>query len=114
MNWIKKLNIGFQGVKYAFVTEKSLIVQTTFVIALVIILEMYIESWEIIKQTIIFGVIILLLEFINTLVEEICDFMEPKRNKKIKQIKDLSSGMVGLGIIFFSLITIFDILIFLY
>jgi len=94
MNWGEKFNIWLQGVKYAFVTEKSLIVQTISVTILVILLEIYIENWQIIKQTIIFGVIILLLEFINTIVEDICDFMEPKRNLKIKQIKDLSSGMV--------------------
>jgi diacylglycerol kinase len=38
--------------------------------------------------------IVMALEMINTSIELICDFMEPEKNPKIKEIKDISAGAV--------------------
>ena len=41
--------------------------------------------------------LVILMEFINTAIERICDLIDPKMNPKIKYIKDLSAGSVLLA-----------------
>lgn len=51
------------------------------------------ELWFV-RQTFFLGFAVVILEFINTVFEDVCDFMEPKWNEQIKHIKDLSAGIV--------------------
>ena len=44
------------------------------------------------KNLFIFFILIILTEIINTAIELICDFIEPKYNKKIRNIKDVASA----------------------
>jgi diacylglycerol kinase (ATP) len=51
------------------------------------------ELWFV-RQTFFLGFAVVILEFINTVFEDVCDFMEPEWNEQIKHIKDLSAGIV--------------------
>ena len=66
------------------------------------------------KFGIAFGVILLIFlvifaELVNTTIEKIMDFIEPKYNEQVKDIKDLASGFVFLMVVL-SIITAFIVL----
>lgn len=67
------------------------------------------ELWFV-RQTFFLGFAVVILEFINTVFEDVCDFMEPKWNEQIKHIKDLSAGIVILVGWVAVLLTIEDLL----
>lgn len=49
----------------------------------------------------ILGVCLLVLisEMLNSAIEKICDFIQPEKDSRIKQIKDISAGAVLLSVI---------------
>ena len=64
-----------------------------------------------IEWVIIFIIIFLVIfaELVNTTIEKIMDFIEPKYNEQVKDIKDLASGFVFLMVVL-SIITAFIVL----
>jgi diacylglycerol kinase len=108
-----KYQLWIEGLRYAFSRDKNLFIQTSIVILLLLGLEIFLQNWPLIKQTILFGTIVIILELINTAIELICDFMEPKWSIHIKRIKDIGSSIVALAIIVTFTITIIDIWILL-
>jgi diacylglycerol kinase (ATP) len=111
MKTTPKHQLWLEGLKYAFSKDKNLFTQTFVIIALLITLEIYLENWQLIKQTILFGSLVIILELINTSIELICDFIEPKWNIQIKRIKDIGSSIVAIAIITTLSITAIDILV---
>lgn len=106
-----KHKLWLEGLQYAFSKDKNLFTQTFIIIALLIILEISLENWQLIKQTILFGTFVIILELINTSIELICDFIEPKWNIQIKRIKDIGSSIVAIAIITTLSITAIDLLV---
>jgi len=104
-----KHKLWLEGLQYAFTKDKNLFTQTFIIIALLITLEIYLENWELIKQTILFGSLVIILELINTTIELICDFIHPEWNIQIKRIKDIGSSIVAIAILTTLTITAIDI-----
>jgi diacylglycerol kinase len=109
MKLFQKSKLWLEGLQYAFSKDRNLFIQTFVIIALLIILEIYLESWELIKQTILFGSLVIILELINTTIELICDFIHPEWNIQIKRIKDIGSSIVAIAILTTLTITAIDI-----
>jgi diacylglycerol kinase (ATP) len=108
MKLFQKSKLWLEGLQYAFSKDKNLFIQTFVIIALLITLEIYLESWELIKQTILFGSLVIILELINTTIELICDFIHPEWNIQIKRIKDIGSSIVAIAILTTLTITAID------
>ena len=106
---LQKSRLWLEGLQYAFSRDKNLLVQTSIILGILIGIELFLQDWLLIKQTIVFGLLIILLELINTALELICDFIEPEWNLKIKRIKDIGSSLVALAIIVTVIITLIDI-----
>ncbi len=109
MKLFQKSKLWLEGLQYAFSKDRNLFIQTFIIIALLIILEIYLESWDLIKQTILFGSLVIILELINTTIELICDFIHPEWNIQIKRIKDIGSSIVAIAILTTLTITAIDI-----
>jgi diacylglycerol kinase len=109
MKLLRKYKLWLEGLQFAFSKDRNLFIQTFVIIALLIILEIYLESWGLIKQTILFGSLVIILELINTSIELICDFIQPKWNIQIKRIKDIGSSIVAIAILTTLTITAIDI-----
>lgn len=41
--------------------------------------------------------VVLVAESLNTAIEKLCDFVQPNYDRKIKVIKDISAGAVGIA-----------------
>ena len=98
---VKKRLISFQ---YAFNGFKFLIKEEhnsrihLFAALCVIILSIFLgisgNEWV----AIIFAIgFVLVLEIVNSAIENICDFISPEKQNKIKKIKDLSAAAVLTG-----------------
>ena len=110
MNLYTRSTLQLHGIAYAFKTERGFLVQFLATVSFIIFIEIWIGQWWLIKQTILLGTGIIILELINTVIEDICDFIQPEYNTNIKNIKDLASGVVGVAISVSIIITSIDII----
>ena len=103
MSFIKKringLIIAISGMFFLLKNEDSIKLQSLFFL-LFIFLGYYFEITknEWIIHIILIG-FILTAEALNTVAEKICDFINPKYDKRIKLIKDISAGAVSFAVI---------------
>ncbi|MFL0352823.1 diacylglycerol kinase family protein [Xanthomarina sp. GH4-25] len=94
INRIKSIKYAVRGAWLLIKTEASIQVQV-FIGVIMTILGCYVglNTTEWIVQTLIIGLIIS-IEGINTVIEEIADFIHPEFHQKIGLIKDLAAGTV--------------------
>jgi diacylglycerol kinase len=84
---------ALEGLSFAFKTEPNLWIQ--FLIGIFFaIFDFATNQWILSVANLIFMSLVMSLEIVNTVVENICDIIDPKYNPKIKTIKDLSAGAV--------------------
>ena len=98
-----KFRYAFRGISFVWKTQKSFRIQCIIGIIANLIL------WH--PSVIIVTIFILSLEIINTVIERICNFINPKYNKAIEIIKDISAGSVFLacfGAIIYGLILLYE------
>ncbi len=53
--------------------------------------------------------LVLMAELFNTAVEAICDFLETRENEKIRAIKDMAAAAVGISIVIWFTVMIFNV-----
>jgi diacylglycerol kinase len=92
-NPIRSLYFAFNGIFLAVVRENSIKIQFLlgFVVVLVAIMT---NHFYLAMSNFILMSVIISLEMINTAIELICDFVEPKTSLTIKTVKDLMAGAV--------------------
>lgn len=94
INRIKSIKYAFKGALLLVKTESSIKVQVFIGIVITIIgFFVGLSTIEWIIQTLTIGLIIS-IESINTVIEEIADFIHPEYHPKIGLIKDLAAGAV--------------------
>jgi diacylglycerol kinase (ATP) len=90
---ISSIKHALQGLSFAFKTEPNLSLQ--FLIGIFFaIFDFATNQWILSVANLIFMSLVMSLEIVNTVVENICDIIDPEYNPKIKLIKDLSAGAV--------------------
>ena len=92
---IKSLTFAFKGMWLLITSEPSIMVQISISI-LVCFLGWFLDisALEWILQIFAIG-LVLVAESLNTAIEKICDFIQPKDDHKIGWIKDVSAGAVA-------------------
>ncbi len=96
---MKKFANAFRGLLVAL-SHKDVAIQAILAIGTVIlgfILNLDIIEWMVVIVCI---ALVLLAEMVNTCIENLCDIVEPKYDKRIKDIKDLAAGAVLVTAIF--------------
>lgn len=87
------LKYGLKGI-YNLITDQSILIH--ILLSFILVIVGYIREFTI-QQWILQLILIILnvgFECCNTLIEKVCDFIEPDFNEKICFIKDTSAGMV--------------------
>ncbi len=91
---IKSFSYAINGLKFIIKTQVNFIIHliaATTAVILGIILRINTCEWAILTLTI--G-LVLFAETVNTVIEQIMDFVSPEFNKKVGLIKDLAAGAV--------------------
>ncbi len=84
---------AIQGLSFAFKTEPNLWIQFTIGMFFAVF-DFATNQWILSVANLIFMSLVMSLEVMNTVVENICDIIQPEYDKRIKVIKDLSAGAV--------------------
>lgn len=104
--FLDKFKNAFRGIKIAC-KDQSILMQLVLMVLVLVFYSFFSLSeaeWFLI---IICCVLVVLFEFMNTVVERIMDFVNPEYNEEVKRIKDLSAAMVLLACIFASAIGLY-------
>ncbi|WP_299247262.1 diacylglycerol kinase [uncultured Lacinutrix sp.] len=94
VNRIKSVGFAFKGAYLLITTEASLKVQSVIGVLMTVLgfcVGLTATEWCI--QVLIIAMV-MALEGVNTVVEEIADFIHPEHHTKIGLIKDLAAGAV--------------------
>lgn len=91
---LQSFRYAFNGLRYLLKEEHNSrihFIATVFVVVLAIIFRINTYEWI----AIIFSIgLVIAVEIINTVIENIADFISPGKNESIKKIKDLSAAAV--------------------
>ncbi|KKT56967.1 MAG: diacylglycerol kinase [Candidatus Amesbacteria bacterium GW2011_GWA1_44_24] len=104
---VKSFKFAADGVKEAFQSERNMkihFIMMILAIILGIILNLSSVEWAVLTVTI--GMV-LILEFINTSIEQIVDIVSPEKQEKAKIAKDVAAAGVLISSIVAILVGIF-------
>ena len=90
---LSSVKYAFEGLSFAFRTEPNLWLQFSIGMFFAIF-DFVTNQWMLSVANLIFMSLVMSLEVVNTVVENICDIIQPEYDKRIKLIKDLSAGAV--------------------
>ena len=96
---ILKFRNAFRGITNSFKTQKSFRIHVIFAVIIYIvgiICSLDAIEWILTNTAILF---VIVSELFNTSVEYVCDYIQPRYNKTIKLIKDISAGAVLIAVI---------------
>lgn len=108
-NIINSFKNAIIGLIFGVITEPSAKIQL-FLVFLLITVNLYFGNYVFLMIHMVFGLIVLSQEIMNTSIEYICDLVSMEYNDKIKNIKDLSAGSVFLLSFCWGLIILFNII----
>jgi diacylglycerol kinase len=92
--FVKKFKAAIDGIIIGIKTDRSIRVQWLIAIGVILIFGIVgIESHDWLWIILCIGLVVS-VEHINSAIEELADFVEPKYSEHIKRIKDFSSAAV--------------------
>ena len=91
-----KAQTAFYGLASGFVREVGVRKISAIGVCTSIILWFWLRDWRLVEITLIFTVIIVAFELMNSSIEELADIVQPEKSEAIKQVKDLAAGAVFL------------------
>jgi len=105
---LRKIKVVLAGLRFAILYDFSVaykMVLSSFIIALALIFQQWVDFAMILLAT---G-LVLTAELLNSAIEALCDFLEPGENAKIGAIKDIAAAAVGISIVVWVVVVVFDV-----
>jgi len=105
---LRKIKVVLAGLRFAVLYDFSVaykMVLSAFIIALALIFQQWVDFAMILLAT---G-LVLTAELLNSAIEALCDFVETRENEKIGAIKDIAAAAVGISIVVWLVVVVFDV-----
>jgi diacylglycerol kinase (ATP) len=105
---LRKIKVVLAGLRFAVRYDFSVaykMVLSSVIIALALIFQQWVDFAMILLAT---G-LVLTAELLNSAIEALCDFLEPRENEKIGAIKDIAAAAVGISIVVWVVVVLFDV-----
>lgn len=105
---LRKIKIVLAGLRFAILYDFSVaykMVLSAIILALALIFQQWVDFGMILLAT---G-LVLTAELFNSAIEAVCDFLETRENDKIRAIKDIAAAAVGISIMVWLTVVIFDV-----
>ena len=105
---LRKIKVVLAGLRFAIRYDFSVaykMVLSSVIIALALIFQQWVDFAMILLAT---G-LVLTAELLNSAIEALCDFLEPRENEKIGAIKDIAAAAVGISIVVWLVVVVFDV-----
>ena len=106
---LRKIKVVLAGLRFAIRYDFSVaykMVLSSFIIALALIFQQWVDFAMILLAT---G-LVLTAELLNSAIEALCDFLETRENEKIGAIKDIAAAAVGISIVVWLAVVVFDVI----
>lgn len=103
----RKLKIIFSGLYFAVISDFS--VAYKLVLSLpVLIFSFIVRQWVDVTLILLATGMMLSAELFNSAIEILCDFVEPKEDRRIGMIKDIAAAAAGITIFVWAAILILE------
>ncbi|MEZ4615911.1 MAG: diacylglycerol kinase [Caldilineaceae bacterium] len=104
-----KVRVFVAGVRFAVLHDHNVAIQMAISIS-VMALAFWLRAWfDFVLIMIVTGNIVV-FEMLNTAVEAICDYIQPKHDPRIGAIKDLAAAATGIALIIWIVVILYEIL----
>jgi diacylglycerol kinase (ATP) len=100
---LRKIRTVLSGLRYAVLYDFS-VAYKLLLSALVLGAAFAFRQWLDALLVLVATALVLASELLNSAVEAVCDFLEPRENERIKVIKDIAAAAAGLAILAWALI----------
>jgi diacylglycerol kinase (ATP) len=94
---LRKLRTVLSGLRYAVIYDFS-VAYKLVLSALVVAAAVALRAWVDLLLILVVTAFVLVAEMLNSAIEALCDFVEPRHDERIKVIKDIAAAAVGVGI----------------
>ncbi|QIK70168.1 diacylglycerol kinase family protein [Erysipelothrix sp. HDW6C] len=97
---VKKFHSAFVGIKAGLLYDRSILVQVILAVITVVVfsfLSLNAVEWLFIVSAIF---VVLITEFLNSAIEDVCDLLIQKYDLHVKEIKDIAAAAVLLAAIY--------------
>ena len=102
-NPLRKLGVAVAGLRFAVLSDFS--VAYKVVLSAAVLLATFIgHAWVDFIVVLVATGLMLVAEIFNTAIEAICDFIEPRRDERIRAIKDVAAGATAVAIAVWALV----------
>ncbi|MGE0384751.1 MAG: diacylglycerol kinase [Gammaproteobacteria bacterium] len=100
---LRKLRTVWSGLSIAIGTDFSVaykVLLSIVLLAAAFVLREWVDALLILAAT----AFVIVAELFNTAIETICDFIEPRHDRRIGAIKDIAAAAVGIAILVWALV----------
>jgi diacylglycerol kinase (ATP) len=105
---LRKIRIILAGLRFAILNEFSVAYKMALS-AIILALALIFKQWVDFELILLATGLVLMAELFNSAIEAICDFLETRENENIRAIKDMAAAAVGISIVVWFTVVIFDV-----
>ena len=102
---IRKIRVVLAGLRYVVLHDFSVTYKVVLSAALLVLCFMLRQWLDFLLILTVTG-LVLVAEILNTAIERLCDFVEPRHNAHIKVIKDVAAAGVGIAIFAWTVVVV--------
>lgn len=95
---LRKIATVLSGLRYAVVYDFS-VAYKLVLSAVVLAAAFALRAWVDLLLILVATAFVLAAEMMNTAIEALCDFVEPRHDERIKVVKDVAAAAVGVAIL---------------
>ena len=106
---LRKIKVVLAGLRFAFRYDFS-VAYKMVLSAVIIALALMFQQWVDFAMILLATGLVLTAELLNSAIETLCDFLEPRENEKIGTTKDIAAAAVGISIVVWVVVVVFDVI----
>ncbi len=104
----RKLRVFLIGLRTAVAGDLSVTIQMILSL-LVLTVSIWLHEWVDVLLIIIVTGYMLSAEIFNTVIETLCDYLQPNHDARIGAIKDMAAAATGLSILVWTITLLFEV-----
>jgi diacylglycerol kinase (ATP) len=105
---LRKIKIILAGLRFAILNEFSVAYKMALS-AIILVLALVFQQWVDFEMILLATGLVLMAELFNSAIEAVCDFLETRENEKIRAIKDMAAAGVGISIVIWFTVVVFNV-----
>ena len=104
----RKMRVFFSGLKFAIWGDFA-VAYKVMLSLIVLFTSFWLREWLDFLLILIVTGIMVITEIFNTVIESICDYIQPEYDPKIGEIKDVAASAAGISIMMWVFVLIYEL-----